>query len=299
MGIGLSDNYNADKEIRLHNAIKNGLVPNTRPGYILNNHASLDIYKSAKASMAAIFTAIALAHTAYALDSDELGANDTLNVSEYIPMFDNHSSNNTSIANYTPDTQEIKTEPVITQQTSIEVTTSSAPPTPGGFFDIYGNILNGTDWGEGSILNANVSMLFYNQSTGEVAAVMQSQVGNTEENPQYIIRGVNKSIVLEGDIATVEFDGSDGLINGSKNWTVVYPTEGSDSIAMPITYISPTPDPKIEDFAVSLFALGNDTKTNDANVIANRSGADSNYILQIINALNKFYYLLIFWVYFF
>ncbi|NOR85791.1 PGF-pre-PGF domain-containing protein [archaeon] len=160
-----------------------------------------------------------------------------------------------------------------------QIAQGEAPPTPGVFFDIYGNILNGTDWVNGSILDANVSFLFYNQTTGEVAAVLQSQLGNTEENPQYIIQGINKSIVSEGNIATVKFDGFDGLINGSNNWTVVYPVEGSDSVSVPINYVAPTP--KIEDFAVSLFAFGNDTKTNDVNVIANRSVVDSNYILQI------------------
>ena len=146
------------------------------------------------------------------------------------------------------------------------VDSSAVPPMPGDLFDIYG-LINGTEWDKDvDISEANISCVYYNSSTGAVLAEMNAK----HDGSSYLVPGINKSVIPENkSYAQVWIDGLLGKINGTNNWTVMYPTDGDKSVNLPITYVSPTPS--ITDFTISLFKMDSDYNKNDVRVIANRS----------------------------
>ena len=52
--------------------------------------------------------------------------------------------------------------------------TASSPPSPTDYFNIFGNILNGTDWEDGSVVYADISFFCYNQSTGNIVSFIKN-----------------------------------------------------------------------------------------------------------------------------
>ena len=219
-----SDIYSATRLLNLYNASRKGhyLPSITAANFPDNNTAVTLISKIVHMIKKGVPPIIAFGLAGYgspalALTDDTIaeGGNIVLNPGDYIPMLN------------TSDT------------TAEKAITASSPPSPTDYFSIFGNILNETDWEDGSITDADISLFFYNQSTGNIVSSIRADARDINGDPQYIVQGINKKIVFEGDKASVKFNGTQGKIEDENTWTVMYPTGSNGLVQANITYIPP------------------------------------------------------------
>ncbi len=149
--------------------------------------------------------------------------------------------------------------------------------------DLYGTITNVT-------ADSNLTITVFNQSTGDVAAQYKNIPLSESDGEFWYNQNIFKGddpftpeteTVSEGDNLQAWINGTIAKLEstGESNWSVSFenPTENVNFIYTPSSQIPP----KIEDFFLELITLDKDSKKNDARIIANRSGDNTNYTLKI------------------